>query len=51
MRVYVEKEIAGRNLVIETGLMAKQANGSVTVRYGDTMVLACAVMDSKPREG
>lgn len=29
---------------IETGLLAKQANGSVTVRYGDTVVLATATM-------
>jgi polyribonucleotide nucleotidyltransferase len=51
MKVTVEREIAGRRLTLETGLMAKQANGSVVVRYGDTMVLATAVMDNKPREG
>jgi len=39
-----ETEIAGRKLVVETGLLANQANGSVTVRYGDTVVLATAVM-------
>jgi polyribonucleotide nucleotidyltransferase len=37
-------QIGGRVLEIETGIMAKQANGSVTVRYGDTVVLATAVM-------
>ncbi|MCX6765416.1 MAG: polyribonucleotide nucleotidyltransferase [Candidatus Moranbacteria bacterium] len=37
-------QIGGRILEIETGLLAKQANGAVTVRYGDTMVLATAVM-------
>lgn len=37
-------QIGGRELVIETGLLAKQANGAVTVRYGDTVVLATAVM-------
>ncbi|EKE11539.1 MAG: hypothetical protein ACD_15C00064G0013 [uncultured bacterium] len=37
-------QIGGRMLEIETGLLAKQANGSVTVRYGDTVVLATAVM-------
>jgi polyribonucleotide nucleotidyltransferase len=37
-------QIGGRVLEIETGLLAKQANGSVTVRYGDTVVLATAVM-------
>lgn len=37
-------QIGGRVLEIETGLLAKQANGSVTVRYGDTVVLATATM-------
>ncbi|MFA5993772.1 MAG: polyribonucleotide nucleotidyltransferase [Parcubacteria group bacterium] len=37
-------QIGGRLLEVETGLLAKQANGSVTVRYGDTVVLATAVM-------
>ncbi|MDO8240597.1 MAG: polyribonucleotide nucleotidyltransferase [Candidatus Moranbacteria bacterium] len=37
-------QIGGRVLEIETGLLAKQANGSVTVRYGDTVVLAAATM-------
>ena len=37
-------QIGGRELEIETGLLAKQANGAVTVRYGDTVVLATAVM-------
>ena len=37
-------QIGGRILEIETGLLAGQANGSVTVRYGDTVVLATAVM-------
>jgi polyribonucleotide nucleotidyltransferase len=37
-------QIGGRLLEVETGLLAGQANGSVTVRYGDTVVLATAVM-------
>ena len=37
-------EVAGRTLTIETGKLAKQASGAVTVRYGDTQVLATAVM-------
>lgn len=37
-------QIGGRELSIETGLLAGQANGSVTARYGDTVVLATAVM-------
>jgi len=36
--------IAGRDLVIESGRVASQANGAVTVRYGDTQILATAVM-------
>jgi polyribonucleotide nucleotidyltransferase len=37
-------QIGGRILEIESGLLAGQANGSVTVRYGDTVVLATATM-------
>ncbi len=37
-------QIGGRVLEIETGLLAGQANGSVTARYGDTVVLATATM-------
>ncbi len=37
-------QIGGRILEVETGLLAKQAGGSVTARYGDTVVLATAVM-------
>lgn len=44
-------ELGGRTLLIETGKMAKQADGSVTVRYGDTMVLVTAVAADEPREG
>ena len=43
--------IAGRTLTIETGKLAGQAHGAVTVRYGDTMVLATAVASAGPREG
>jgi polyribonucleotide nucleotidyltransferase len=50
MVIQVQREIAGRTLVLETGLMAKQAHGSVTVRYGDSMILATAVRD-EPRPG
>ncbi len=45
------REIAGRELIIETGKLANQANGSATVQYGDTVVLATAVMSDKIREG
>jgi polyribonucleotide nucleotidyltransferase len=43
-------EWGGRTLSIETGSFAAQANGSVTVRYGDTVILATATMSS-PRPG
>ena len=46
-----EVEWGGKNLIIETGKFAGQANGSCTVRYGDTVVLATAVMSSTQREG
>jgi len=39
----VEREIGGRTLSIETGKMAKQADGAVVVQYGETMVLVAAV--------
>ena len=40
---------AGRPLTIETGQLAKQANGAVLVRYGDTTVLSTATASKKPR--
>ena len=47
----VERKIGGENLTIETGKMAKQANGSVVVEYGGTVVLATAVSSKKIRDG
>ena len=48
----VSLEIGGRTMVIETGELAKQANGSALVRYGEQNVVLCAVTASaKPREG
>jgi polyribonucleotide nucleotidyltransferase len=49
-RVY-ERMIGGRALTIETGKLAQQADGSVTVRYGDTLVLVTACATGVPREG
>ncbi len=46
-----ETEIGGRKMTIETGKFAGQANGSCTIRYGDTVVLATAVMSDTVREG
>ena len=42
---------AGRPLVIETGKMAGLANGSVLIRYGETVLLCCATASAKPRDG
>jgi len=44
-------DIAGRQLSLETGKLAKQANGAALVKYGDTVVLATATASAKPREG
>ncbi|MBT4722471.1 polyribonucleotide nucleotidyltransferase [Candidatus Falkowbacteria bacterium] len=46
-----EMEFAGKKLIVETGELALQANASCTVRYGDTVVLATAVMNKEAREG
>ncbi len=46
--IKVEAEIDGRNLSLETGYLAKQAEGAVLVRYGETVVLA-TVVSSDPR--
>ncbi|MCX5986370.1 MAG: polyribonucleotide nucleotidyltransferase [Chloroflexi bacterium] len=49
----VRKEItfAGRQLIIETGKLAGQAGGSVTVQFGQSIVLATATMSRSPRDG
>jgi polyribonucleotide nucleotidyltransferase len=47
----VSAEIAGRTLTLEAGKLAEQADGAVTVRYGDTMLLATVVGAKEPREG
>src|SRR3954469_7343977 len=43
----IEKDFAGRKLIIETGRMAKQAAGSALVQFGDTMVLAAVTVSDK----
>ena len=50
MATTVETEIGGKRLILETGVMAKQAGGAVVVRYGDTVVLATAVASKVERE-
>ena len=44
-------EVAGRELKVEIGKLAKQAHGACAVSYGDTMVLATVVTSTKPRDG
>ncbi len=46
-----ETQWGGKTLTIEVGKYANQAGGSCTVQYGDTVVLATAVMSSEVREG
>ncbi|MFQ6122886.1 MAG: polyribonucleotide nucleotidyltransferase, partial [Dehalococcoidales bacterium] len=45
-----ECSVGGRSLIIETGKLAGQASGAVTVRYGDTVVLVTACISDEPRE-
>ena len=46
-----ETELAGRKLTLETGKLAGLANGSVLVRYGDTVVLVDVTASKEPRDG
>jgi polyribonucleotide nucleotidyltransferase len=50
--MYVKKtmEVGGRTLVLETGEMARQADGAVMVTYGETMMLVTAVMGQDARD-
>ncbi|MCC6381011.1 MAG: hypothetical protein IT304_00805, partial [Dehalococcoidia bacterium] len=49
MKTY-ELEVGGKTLTIQHGILAMQANGAVTVRQGDTVVLVAASM-AAAREG
>ena len=44
-------KFGANDLVLETGKIARQANGSVTIQYGGTMVLVTACMSKEPKEG
>lgn len=46
-----QTKIGKKDLIIEVGKLAGQANGAVTVQYGDTMILATAVISKEEREG
>jgi len=43
----IEKEFAGRKLILETGRMARQADGAILAQYGDTVVLVTAMAERK----
>ncbi len=45
----VEIDLGGRQITLETGRMAKQANGAVVVRSGDSVVLVSACMSDEPK--
>src|SRR3989338_8018907 len=46
------KTFSGKNeLIIETGKIAKQAHGAVTVQYGGTVILATVVAEKEPEQG
>ena len=51
MKHRIEIEIGGKPMVVETGKLAKQADGSVTIQVGGTVVLVTAVAANTPREG
>jgi len=51
MKKEVSIDLSGRTLSIETGKLAKQADGSVLVRYGETEVLVTVVAENRVREG
>jgi len=46
----VSIDVGGRPLILEMGKIARQANGAVTARYGDTVVLVSACMNNKPND-
>ena len=47
----VELDWGGRKLTLETGRMARQADGAVLAKYGETTVLAAVVAAKQPKEG
>jgi len=46
-----EMSFAGKKLSLQTNKLARQANGSVTIRYGDTVMLATVCLGTEPRPG
>ena len=50
MRHHVEMMLNGKKLKLETGRLAKQANGAVQVSYGDTVVLSTGTASKDPKD-
>ncbi|UCC73118.1 MAG: polyribonucleotide nucleotidyltransferase [Gemmatimonadota bacterium] len=48
MATLIERRFAGRALILESGRMARQADGAVLVQFGETVILAAVVADRKP---
>ena len=51
MKQTVQVDVGGRPLTFECGQVARQASGSVMMRYGDTVVLVAATKEDRVREG
>jgi polyribonucleotide nucleotidyltransferase len=51
MSEQVTAQVGDKQIVIETGKLAKQADGAVTVRLGETIVIVAAVAATKAKEG
>jgi len=51
MKHTIQVEVGGRSLSFETGEVARQAGGSVLMRYGDTVVIVAATKEDRVREG
>jgi polyribonucleotide nucleotidyltransferase len=51
MKQTFELDFEGRHLQVETGEIAKQADGAVFLRFGDTVVLSTACCADEPKEG
>ncbi|MEO0563538.1 MAG: polyribonucleotide nucleotidyltransferase, partial [Chloroflexota bacterium] len=43
-------QLGGDEIIIETGLLAEQAGGAITIRHGDTVLFASATMSMRPRD-
>ncbi|MED4603499.1 polyribonucleotide nucleotidyltransferase [Paenibacillus validus] len=50
MESKVQMDLGGRTLVLETGRLAKQANGAVVARYGETVVLCTVTASAEPKD-